>query len=230
MLFFMKKIYLFIFALLFSISTIWASEVDSVDVRKKHSFSYNGYQGGMMFHVGYVESRQFQYSDLSGNAIGEPMRLRGAETGIGGALRVGFGKYLRVGIEGYVSTLKYGPNANSAKIGWGGLLLDSHWHVKRWTIFTGGVVGGGSYTHITLLDNPNFSPEDNRDDDFVIENQNVSYRHYPFLAVVPFVGAEYLLTKRISLVAKIDYMFNVTHWSDDYMSGPRFFVGIMFGR
>jgi hypothetical protein len=50
------------------------------------------------------------------------------------------------------------------------------------------------------------------------------------LAIVPFVGMEYSLTKRISVVAKIDYMLNVTNWADDYAAGPRFFVGFMFGR
>ena len=133
---------------------------------------------------------------------------------------------MRVGIEGYVSTLKYQPKGSSAKIGWGGLLLDSHWHIKKFTIFTGGVVGGGSYTHITMID----KGENTSVNDYIVENQYVSYRHYPFLAIVPFVGIEYSLTKRISVVAKIDYMINVTNWVDDYAAGPRFFVGFMFGR
>ena len=75
-----------------------------------------------MFNVGYVESRDFQFQDNSGLPLGQSGRLSGASMGLGGALRVGFGKYLRVGIEGYVSTLKYKPKGSSAKIGWGGLL------------------------------------------------------------------------------------------------------------
>ena len=67
-------------------------------------------------------------------------------------------------------------------------------------------------------------------DDFTIENQDISFRKYPFLVIDPFFGVEYALTKRISAVAKIDYMLNATNWSDDYINGPRFFIGIMFGR
>lgn len=222
----MKRILLLITVSLFVTLNIFAIDADSIIVKKRHSMAYNGYQGGMMFNIGYVQSRNFQFQDNNGLPLGEFGNLSGASMGLGGALRVGFGKYLRVGIEGYVSTLKYKPQGSSAKIGWGGLLLDSHWHIKKFTIFTGGVIGGGSYTHITMIDKGINSV----DNDYVVENQYVSYRHYPFLAIVPFVGMEYSLTKRISVVAKIDYMLNVTNWADDYAAGPRFFVGFMFGR
>ena len=223
----MKKFFLLIAVTLVVTLNIFAENTDSTLVTKRRSMAYSGYQGGMMFNVGYVESRDFQFQNNSGLPLGELGRLSGASMGLGGALRVGFGKYLRVGIEGYVSTLKYQPQGSSAKIGWGGLLLDSHWHIKKFTIFTGGVIGGGSYTHITMIDKMGANSVEN---DYVVENQYVSYRHYPFLAIVPFVGMEYSLTKRISMVAKIDYMLNVTNWADDYAAGPRFFIGFMFGR
>ena len=223
----MKKFFLLIAVTLVVTLNIFAENTDSTLVTKRRSMAYSGYQGGMMFNVGYVESRDFQFQNNSGLPLGELGRLSGASMGLGGALRVGFGKYLRVGIEGYVSTLKYQPQGSSAKIGWGGLLLDSHWHIKKFTIFTGGVIGGGSYTHITMIDKMGANSIEN---DYIVENQYVSYRHYPFLAIVPFVGMEYSLTKRISMVAKIDYMLNVTNWADDYAAGPRFFIGFMFGR
>ena len=223
----MKKFFLLIAVTLVVTLNIFAENTDSTLVTKRRSMAYSGYQGGMMFNVGYVESRDFQFQNNSGLPLGELSRLGGASMGLGGALRVGFGKYLRVGIEGYVSTLKYQPQGSSAKIGWGGLLLDSHWHIKKFTIFTGGVIGGGSYTHITMIDKMGANSVEN---DYIVENQYVSYRHYPFLAIVPFVGMEYSLTKRISMVAKIDYMLNVTNWADDYAAGPRFFIGFMFGR
>lgn len=223
----MRKIFCLVLIFLCSVSVFCVSDEDTVQVKKRSAMAYSGYQGGMMFNVGYVESRDFQFQDNSGLPLGQSGRLSGASMGLGGALRVGFGKYLRVGIEGYVSTLKYKPKGSSAKIGWGGLLLDSHWHIKKFTIFVGGVIGGGAYTHITMIDKAGESDVVN---DYVVENQYVSYRHYPFLAIVPFVGMEYSLTKRISVVAKIDYMLNVTNWADDYAAGPRFFVGFMFGR
>ena len=222
----MKRILLLLVAILYVTLNIFAVDADSVAMKKRRPMAYNGYQGGMMYNIGYVQSREFQFHDNNGLPLGQSNQLRGASMGLGGALRVGFGKYLRVGIEGYVSTLKYQPKGSSAKIGWGGLLLDSHWHIKKFTIFTGGVVGGGSYTHITMID----KGENTSVNDYIVENQYVSYRHYPFLAIVPFVGMEYSLTKRISVVAKIDYMLNATNWDDDYVAGPRFFVGFMFGR
>ncbi len=225
----MKQFYLLLSILTIIPISIFASKSDTIMSNKpKHPFAYSGYQGGMMFNIGYVQSHNFQFLNQNQQPLGAIQQLKGASLGIGGALRVGFGKYLRVGIEGYVSTHKYGPNASSAKVGWGGLLLDSHWHIKRWTIFTGGVIGGGSYTHTTLINADNSIA--NYPNDFVVENQHVSYRHYPFLVLNPFVGCEYSLTKRISAVAKIDYMLNATNWADDFATGPRFFIGFMFGR
>ena len=224
--YYMKRFFLLIVAILFVGVNIFAADTDVDTAKKRHSMAYNGYQGGMMFNIGYVQSRNFQFQDNAALPLGQYGKLSGASMGLGGALRVGFGKYLRVGIEGYVSTLKYQPKGSSAKIGWGGLLLDSHWHINKFTIFTGGVIGGGSYTHIAMID----KGENTSVNDYVVENQYVSYRHYPFLAIVPFVGMEYSLTKRISVVAKIDYMLNATNWADDYAAGPRFFVGFMFGR
>ena len=222
-----KKYFIIILFIIIPTIVFSAQTSDTTETYKRHPFAFNGYQGGMMFNIGYVESREFQYQEISGDPFQQTNQLKGASTGLGGALRVGFGKYLRIGIEGYVSTLKYKPKGSSAKIGWGGLLLDSHWHVKKFTLFAGGVIGGGAYTHTALI-----NKTENIDyvNDFKVENQHVSYRHYSFLAIVPFVGMEYSLTKRISLVAKIDYMFNATNWADDYAAGPRFFIGIMFGR
>ena len=148
----MKRFFLLIVAILFVGVNIFATDTDVDTAKKRHSMAYNGYQGGMMFNIGYVQSRNFQFQDNAGLPLGQYGKLSGASMGLGGALRVGFGKYLRVGIEGYVSTLKYQPKGSSAKIGWGGLLLDSHWHINKFTIFTGGVIGGGSYTHIAMID------------------------------------------------------------------------------
>lgn len=226
----MKKFFCVILCFFLSLSAIFAVEEDTIVVKKKHPMAYSGYQGGMMLHMGYVQSRHFQFNDLSGASLCDPYKLNGVAYGIGGAIRIGFGKYLRVGMEGYVSSHSYGPNASSAKIGWGGLLLDSHWKFNKVTLFVGGVIGGGSYTHLTLIDKDPNNPAGNYADDYIIENQYASYRHYPFLAIDPFIGIEYAMTKRIGLVAKIDYMLNATNWTDDYATGPRFFIGFMFGR
>lgn len=230
----MKYIFSVVLFIFLPLSGIFATETDtttdSIPTKKHRRMTYSGYQGGMMLHMGYAQSRNFQLNNLSGAPIGSSCQLKGMVLGIGGAIRIGFGKHLRVGTEGYFSTHNYGPNASFAKIGWGGLLLDSHWKIKKVTLFVGGVIGGGSYTHLTLIDKDPKNPAGDYKEDFVIENQNASYRHYPFLAIDPFIGIEYAITKRIGLVAKIDYLLNATNWTDDFATGPRFFIGFMFGR
>ena len=55
-------------------------------------------------------------------------------------------------------------------------------------------------------------------------------RKYAFFAVAPFAGAEYALTDKVNLVAKIDWLLNVTNPQDDFTTGPRLYIGFMFGH
>ena len=181
--------------------------------------AFSGCSGGMMLHTGYVQSRDITFYNTDGS-VHETLQMKGAPFGIGGAIRAHFGKHLRVGSEGYVSTLVYGKYKSYSSIGWGGLLMDCVWSLKRWTPFIGGTIGGGSVKNVTLLDE---TPQD-----FVIEQQSTSYRKYAFMALNPFVGVEYALTAKIHFVFKMDYLLNLTDWQDDYVNGVRFFVGVMF--
>ena len=56
---------------------------------------FNGYDGGMMLHAGYV-SKTIKPVDF---------KAEGITKGIGGAIRFHFGEHYRIGTEGYVSTL-----------------------------------------------------------------------------------------------------------------------------
>ena len=98
------------------------------------------------------------------------------------------------------------------------------WEIKRWTVFCGGRFGGGGYKSVLI---PDYNKYENNLKDFVIEDK-VSYRSYPFIAVAPFVGMEYSITDRVHFVAKIDYLFSVSKHSQDFVTGPRLFLGFMF--
>lgn len=201
-------------------SGIAAVRTDSARNRAKAwPLEYRGFIGGMMIHTGYVSSRDFTVTSLSGNM--HEFNASGAPFGLGGAARFMFGKHLRIGAEGYVSTLGYGENGSHAKTGWGGILADCAWDLGKIRLFAGGTAGGGSQANLTII-----SP---LGDDYIAE-ELVSYRKYSFAALVPFIGMEYALNGRISLVAKVDWMLNLSGCQDDFVSGPRLYLGFMFGH
>ena len=173
----------------------------------------------MMLHTGYVGSSSLSIAALDGTVTEVP--VSGAPCGIGGAMKFLFGKHLRIGAEGYVSTLNYGKNDSHAETGWGGILADCVWNAGKWNIFIGGTIGGGSLTNTTILSEIS--------DDYTAE-KCISYRKYGFAAFAPFVGAEYALTPKVNLVIKIDYMLNISNMKDDFVTGPRIYLGFMFGH
>lgn len=201
-----------------SSGTFASSNADSSDAKAK-PLEYRGFIGGMMIHTGYVSSRDFTVTSLSGQT--HEFNASGAPFGIGGAAKFMFGKHLRIGAEGYVSTLGYGENGSHTKTGWGGLLADCAWDLGKFRLFAGGTIGGGSHTDITIV-----SPIA---DDYTAE-EFISYRKYGFAALVPFIGAEYALTHKVSLVAKVDWMLNLSGRQDDFVTGPRLYLGFMFGH
>ncbi len=183
-------------------------------------FAYAGFSGGMMVHTGYLYGGNITLVDDTGTGL-YSRELKGAPTGIGGAARIHFGKHLRVGTEGYVSTLKYGGNESHARIGWGGLLADCIWQLGRWAPYIGGTVGGGSFKNLTL--------ESSTPLDYEVEG-NASFRKYSFMVVAPFAGVEYALTDKIRLNLKVDWMVNLTNRQRDFATGPRIYLGFSFYR
>jgi opacity protein-like surface antigen len=137
--------------------------------------------------------------------------------------RVHLGKHLRVGTEGYVSTLNYGGKGNDshARIGWGGLLADCMWQLGRWAPYVGGTIGGGGMKNLTLR-NP--TPLDNE-----VES-DASFRRYSFMLVAPFAGVEFALTDKIRLNLKVDWLVNLTNRQPDFPTGPRVYLGFSFYR
>lgn len=185
----------------------------------ENKMKYNGYSGGMMLHTGYVFGG-VSTPQHAGTVVATE-KMQGLPMGIGGAIRLNFGKYLRVGTEGYSTTLYYGQKGSYATIGWGGLLADCAFTKDRHTFFVGANVGGGAFRNLTLTEPMHH--------DWEVEN-NVSYRKYAFMAVTPFVGYEWAMTQKIHLALKLDYLLNVSNPQPDFITGPRLYIGFMFCR
>jgi hypothetical protein len=178
----------------------------------------------MMVHTGWVGGGRLTLTD---GVDSYHSRLSGAPTGIGGVVRVHLGDHLRVGSEGYVSTLNYGGgqganrNQSHARTGWGGVLADCLWRVGDWAPYVGATIGGGGYRNLTLTAP---TPLDN-----VIEPA-ASYRHYTFMMAAPFAGVEYTLTDKVRLNMKADWMFNLSNRREDFTTGIRLYFGFSFYR
>jgi len=180
---------------------------------ENRKINFQGYSGGMMFHTGYLFKGEINISDFQ-----EKIKIEGTPVGIGGLLRFHFGKHLRIGGEGYSSTLQYGKNKSYMTLGWGGLLIDCQWKINKFTLFLGGTVGGGSVKNITVVNNLSTHTAE----------KNAVYRKYSVMIVDPFLGMEYIITRRIQLITKMDYILPVAGKKSDFATGPRIYVGIIF--
>lgn len=188
------------------------------DEKDKSPFAYSGFSGGMMLHTGYVSAGKVCFDGAAGGS--SAIDMSGMPYGIGGAVKINFGKYLRIGSEGYVSTLNYAENHSYESIGWGGILADGVLPLGKFLPFIGVTVGGGGVKNITVLENTT--------DDFLLDDRTTSYRHYSFAALDPFIGVEYALTERIHLVLKADFLMNLSTPQTDFVQGPRIYAGFMF--
>lgn len=180
-----------------------------------HPLAYKGFSGGMMLHTGWVQRGDMVVG------LAPAQRLRGVPMGIGGALKVRFGDHLRVGTEGYTSSLGYGEWGSSLSIGWGGLLVDYTFKVGKFLPYIGATIGGGVVENLTLSSEPAMD---------ILPEANISYRNYGVGVLVPFAGVEYGLTERMSLTFKADYMFSLSATEFDFPSGIRCYIGFMFNH
>jgi len=177
------------------------------------TFNFRGYSGGMTLHTGYL------YGGIT-NIDAQEINIQGVPFGIGGAIRLHFGEHFRVGVEGYSSTLNYegkGKNKSYLSLGWGGLLIDCPWQINKFSIFLGGTVGGGGVKNVTVTNTPINSME-----------KNAIYQKCSIVVIDPFIGVEYALTPKMSLIAKIDWIFNLSQKQTDLVMGPRVYLGFSF--
>jgi hypothetical protein len=210
----LKKIFLalcaFVCIYAHSQSTIKGKVIDEEGNPSK-KISFRGYSGGMMLHTGYLAGGTVNMGNPQ-----EKTKIQGMPWGIGGCLRFHFGKHLRIGGEGYTSTLHYGKNKSYTTLGWGGLLVDCQWKINNFIVFIGGTIGGGSVKNITILNNVSTIKKD------------ADYRKYGVMVAAPFAGMEYAIARRIRLISKVNYVFNISQRQPDFATGIRVHAGVVF--
>lgn len=202
------------------ISVVWAlplwAKNDSVKV-------YQGFSGGMMLHAGALfGTNKYAPTDATG-ALCSP---QGATFGIGGALRVHLWKYLRVGSEGFVSTMNAATtdcrnlqSGSYIRTGWGGVLADVCWRGDKVWPYVGGTIGGGAMRSFFLI-------EGNEDD--WKEEERALFHKQTFFMIDPYVGLDWCMTEKVHVTFRLDWMLAIHHRDLLMPSGPRLYVGFMF--
>lgn len=210
----MRRVKLIIILALFA--TIAHAKNDSIAI-------FQGCGGGMMFHAGYLFGGQSQALLPSGGS----MTPQGLTYGLGGSMRVHLWKHLRVGCEGFSSTMKTGATDKSTllqsgsyvKTGWGGVLVDACWRGEKWWQYVGASLGGGAMRSLYIVEGS--------ENDWLAE-QTAYVHKQGFVYVNPYVGVDYCLTKRIHLTFRLDWMLALAKEQLLMPTGPRLYVGILF--
>ena len=197
--------------------------IDSVVVGKEKTPVFQGYSGGMMLHAGYL----FGKNPSAILPSGESISPQGLTTGIGGSLRINLWKHLRVGCEGYVSTMKCGvtdmkdilQSGSYVRTGSGGVLADACWRMEKVWPYIGAAVGGSAMRTLALVDGTeeDWQPEELA----MLTKQGFGY-------VNPYVGIDWCMTKRVHLTLRMDWMLALADKQLVLPTGPRFFFGFMF--
>ena len=167
------------------------------------------FDGGMMVHMGYLQGH---ISTVDYNA-------KGMTFGLGGVIRFHLGKHLRLGGEGYVSTLRQMKNGSYFRTSWGGLLVDAYWKFGRWQPYVGLTLGGGRTSTLLLFDGSS--------EDWVLE-MDVVVHNETFFCIDPNIGVEFALTPAIHLTFKTDWLVPLP--TREIPSGARFYLGVVFAH
>ena len=216
------------------------SQNSSPDTKKKASKVFTGFSGGMLLHAGYLFSdspdKVFSNTGLGNRDYVRGLPKDGFCYGLGGALRAHLINHIHLGAEGYVSTMPLMGTGSNVRTGWGGVLCDFYTNWGKVNPLIGITIGGGTMKRL-------FVPAQEEGVIYATDstNYNASYIKTPFFFMDPYVGLEISLNNHMAILIRIDYMLpfgttksklteNVT-WSNFMTpSGPRLYVGIMFGR
>jgi hypothetical protein len=208
--------YTIVLACLLAAQTLYADD--------SQSKVYQGFSGGMMGHAGYLFGENADAPKADDGLICSP---QGGTFGLGGALRVHLWKHLRVGGEGFVSTMNSGTTnmkhvlqkGSYIRTGWGGVLMDACWRKEKVWPYIGGSVGGGAMRSLYLLDGSQ--------DDWIAENK--AYLHkQSFFYVNPYVGMDWCMTQKVHMTFRVDWMVALHAGEVVLPTGPRLLVGFMF--
>lgn len=208
--------YIIVLACLLAAQTLYADD--------SQTKVYQGFSGGMMGHAGYLFGENADAPKADNGLICSP---QGGTFGLGGALRVHLWKHLRVGGEGFVSTMNSGTTnmkhvlqeGSYIRTGWGGVLMDACWRKEKVWPYIGGSVGGGAMRSLYVLDGSQ--------DDWIAENK--AYLHkQSFFYVNPYVGMDWCMTQKVHMTFRVDWMVALHAGEVVLPTGPRLLVGFMF--
>ncbi|MBR4263152.1 MAG: hypothetical protein IKQ48_01075 [Paludibacteraceae bacterium] len=213
--------------------------------KKSSSPVFTGFSGGMMIHAGYMFSdspdKLFSNTGLGSEDYRKNLPKDGAAIGLGGALRIHLLDHIHLGAEGHVSTMPLMKTGSSIRTGWGGALCDYYFHVGKIRPMLGMTVGGGSMRRLYVPNNAAVVVPSGGDSTFY----NASFTRTPFFLLDPYVGMEIGLSSHVALIIRIDYMLAFGRSTSDLVkglaedvkwsnfmtpSGPRLYVGLMFGK
>ena len=242
-----KQILILVLALL-PLSLMAREQEDActqAEKEQKHSSGiFTGFSGGMMLHGGYLFADNPQ-KIFSNNGLGNVDYVSGLPKdgfcyGLGGALRTHLINHIHLGAEGFVSTMPLMRTGSNVRTGWGGVLCDVYGNWGKVRPMVGLTLGGGAMKRLYV---PKTDPVA-QTGSTATTIYNSSYVKTPFFFIDPYIGMEIELAKHMALLIRIDYMlpFNINSRTlsdtgsfikgDNFItpSGPRLYVGIMFGR
>ena len=142
-----------------------------------------------------------------------------------------------------MSTMPLMRTGSNVRTGWGGALCDFYTDWGKVRPMIGMTVGGGTMKRLFVpVDTVGYVPVQTASGDTT--NYNSSYVKTPFFFMDPYVGLEINLNSHMAIMIRLDYMlpFGRTNsgltklgqdvkWSNFMTpSGPRLYVGVMFGR
>ena len=194
----MKKLLLELFLITFCITSI---------AQEKKGLS--GFDGGMMIHTGYLKG---EIAPLNYQAKGMPL-------GIGGVIRLHLGQHIRIGSEGYVSTLHVEHNGSYSKIGWGGILVDGYWKFNKIMPYVGLTIGGGGIT--TCLMSQGNSNDWKEEEELVFNKSALTI-------IDPYIGCDFIVSDAFHITLKCDYICQFLKKEIYLPHGSRFYLGFIF--
>ena len=185
---------------------------------------YQGFSGGMMGHASYLFGVNNDAPKTHEGVLCSP---QGGSFGLGGSLRVHLWNHLRVGGEGFVSTMNSGTtdmkpilqDGSYIRTGWGGLVVDACWRKEKVWPYIGGSMGGGAMCSLYVLDGSQ--------DDWVAED--AAWLHKTsFFYINPYVGIDWCLTQKVHMTFRMDWLLALSKGDLVMPTGPRLLVGFMF--
>ena len=197
---------------------------NSVFAGESQSKVYQGFSGGMMGHASYLFGVN---PDAPMTPEGVLCSPQGGSFGLGGALRVHLWKHLRVGGEGFVSTMNSGATnmkhilqeGSYIRTGWGGLIVDACWRKEKVWPYIGGSIGGGAMRSLYVLEG--------NQDDWVAEE--AAWLHKTsFFYVNPYVGVDWCMTQKVHMTFRADWLLALNKGDLVMPTGPRLLIGFMF--